>query len=55
MYIPISTVTQMLNDNLKSVNIQKISNYNIIDIPSKKLRTFMDSNYSCLLDLKEGD
>ena len=55
VYIPISTVTQMLNDNLKSVNIQKISNHNIIEIPSKKLRTFMESDYSCLLDLKEGD
>ena len=55
IYLPISTVTQLLNSNIKSVNIQKISNYNIIDIPSKKLRTFMNSDYSCLLNLKEGD
>lgn len=55
LYIPISTVTQMLNNNIKSVNIQNINQYHIIDIPSKKLRTFMDSDYSCLLNLKEGD
>lgn len=55
VYIPISTVTKMLNNNIKSININKIDDYNIISIPSKKLRTFMESDYSCLMNLKDGD
>lgn len=55
LYIPISTITQMKKDGKKSVGIRSIKEgYNIIQIPSKKKRVYMDSDYSCLADLEEG-
>ena len=55
LYIPISTITQMKKDGKKSVGIRSIrEGYNIIQIPSKKKRVYMDSDYSCLADLEEG-
>lgn len=55
IYVPISTLTQMIKDGKKSVNIKEIDNYRIIEIPSKVRRTFLDSDYSVLLDLDEGE
>lgn len=54
-YIPISTIKQMKKDGKKSVGISAIDNYNIIEIPSVKKRVFMDSDYSILLSLKDGE
>lgn len=55
-YIPASTITQLKAEGKKSVGIKAFeSGYNIIEIPSKKLRVFMDSDYTVLMDLKEGD
>ena len=55
-YIPISTITKMKEDGKKSVGIKAVKEgYNIIEIPSVKLRTFMDSDYSVLLKLKDGE
>ena len=55
MYIPVSTITQMKKDGKKSVGIKSIDEgYNIIEIPSKKKRVYMDSDYSCLKNLEEG-
>ena len=48
---PIQSVIKMREeDNLKSINIKTYMEYDHIDIPSKKLRTFMDSNYTCMLE-----
>lgn len=56
MYIPISTISQMKKDGKKSVGLKAIEEgYNIKIIPSIKKRVFMDSNYSCLKQLKEGE
>ena len=56
MYIPISTITQMKSDGKKSVGLKAIEEgYNIKIIPSQKKRVFMDSDYSCLCDLKDGE
>lgn len=56
LYIPISTITKMKEDGKKSVGIKAIDDgYNIKIIPSKKKRFYMDSDYSCLLDLQEGE
>lgn len=56
MYIPISTITQMKFDGKKSVGLKAIEEgYNIKIIPSQKKRVFMDSDYSCLCDLKDGE
>lgn len=55
-YIPISTITQMKADGKKSVGLRSIEEgYNIIEIPSEKLRVYMNSDYSCLQNLKEGE
>ena len=54
-YIPISTIKQMKKDGKKSVGISAVDNYNIIEIPSVKKRVFMDSDYSVLLSLKDGE
>lgn len=54
-YIPISTIKQMKEDGKKSVGLKAIEEgYNIIEIPSKKLRTYMESDYSVLSNLEEG-
>ena len=55
-YIPISTITEMKKDDKKSVGLKAIEEgYNIIEIPSEKLKTFMKTNYSCLMTLKDGE
>lgn len=56
VYLPISTVTQMMSDGKKSFNIKMLQDktYNIIEIPSEKKRVFLDSDYSVLLNLDEG-
>lgn len=56
MYVPISTITKMKNDGKKSVGLKAIEEgYNIKIIPSVKKRVFMDSDYSCLCDLEDGE
>lgn len=57
VYVPISEITKMKNDGKKSVNIKMLSekSYNIIEIPSIKKRTFLDSDYRVLMSLKEGE
>lgn len=57
IYVPIQEITKMLKDNKKSVNIKMLNEnvYKIIDIPSKLIRTFMQSDYSILKTLKDGD
>ena len=57
LYVPISTITKLIEDNKKSVNINTIftKGYKVYEIPSVKKRTFCDSDYSCLTTLKEGE
>lgn len=56
MYIPISIITKMKADGKKSVGLKSIEEgYNIKIIPSIKKRVFMDSDYSCLCDLEDGE
>ena len=57
IYVPIDTVTKLKLDGKKSVNIRKIEaeGYRIINIPSIKKRVFLDSDYSVLLNLNDGD
>lgn len=56
-YVPISTITRMKEDNKKSINVLNSiqEGYNIYVIPSIKKRVFLQSNYSVLLKLKEGE
>lgn len=57
VYVPCSTFTKLIEDGKKSVNIKMLNEgmYRIIEIPSKKKRVFMDSDYSVLMNLEEGD
>lgn len=54
-YVPISTIKKMKDDGKKSVSIKDIGTYRIIDIPSNKKRVFLDSDYSVLFNLQEGE
>ena len=54
-YIPTSTLSQLKADGEKSVGLRHIGKYNMIEIPSIKRRVFMDSDYSVLKNLKEGE
>lgn len=55
-YIPVKTIEKMKKDGKKSVGIKALEEgYRIIEIPSEKLRVFMNSDYTILKDLKEGD
>ena len=54
-YIPASTIKRMKEEGKKSVGIKAVEEgYNIIEIPSTKLRTYMKSDYSILAMLEEG-
>lgn len=56
-YVPVSSITKMKEDGKKSVNIKMLSanDYKIVTIPSEKKRVFLDSNYSVLADLSDGE
>lgn len=56
-YVPISTIMQLKKDEKKSVNVKMLDDqsYNIIEIPSVKKRVFLDSDYTVLANLKEGE
>lgn len=47
LWIPIETMKKISDEGLKSFNINKMSpeEYFYLDIPSKKMRTFLNSNY----------
>ena len=57
VYLPVSSVTKMMEDGKKSFNVKMLEDklYNIYEIPSVKKRVFLDSDYSILADLKEGE
>ena len=57
VYVPIGTFEKLKADGKKSVNIKMVGkdDYRIIEIPSVKKRVFMDSDYSVLMQLEEGD
>ena len=52
VFIPITTVKEIKETGVKSININKllVSDYEYIEIPSVKKRTFMDSDYSKLVE-----
>lgn len=46
----------MKDDGKKSVGVKAIKEgYNIKIIPSTKRRVFLDSDYSCLVKLEDGE
>lgn len=57
VYLPISSITAMMNNNCKSFNVKmlKENTYKILVIPSVKKRIFMESDYTVLKTLADGD
>lgn len=57
VYLPTKTIQSMIANSKKSFNIKDIEKgkYRIIEIPSEKKRVFLDSDYSVLFNLEEGD
>lgn len=55
-YIPIKTIDEMMKDGKKSVGLKAVEEgYRIIEIPSEKIRVFMESDYTILRELNDGD
>lgn len=54
-FVPTYTVEKLKNDGKKSINPKTIDRelYYIVDIPSKKLRTFMQSDYSVMRNVPD--
>ena len=56
VYVPISTFVKLKEDGKKSFNVKMIGNeeYFSLEIPGKLKRVFIDSDYSVLKNLKDG-
>ena len=61
IWVSIEEMEKMVADGEKSIGLRMIDNkkpykkmYNIIRIPSKKLRTFMESDYNFLVEVLNG-
>ena len=50
IWIPIQTFMKLKAEDKKSFNIKMLDEYECLDLPSKKLRTFMNTDYSALID-----
>ena len=57
LYIPVKSIEKMINDGLKSFSVKLLEkdDYKIIKIPGKKKRKFIDTDYSILTTLQDGD
>ncbi len=57
MWISIVEMEKMVKDGKKSIGIKMLDekSYNIVVIPSEKKRVYMDSDYSILTSLKDGE
>lgn len=56
LYIPIKTFEKLKADDKKSFNIKMLADksYECVEVPSTVKRTFLDSDYSVLLNLEDG-
>ena len=52
-YVSIKTLKQMKDDGEKSVGLRSLDKYPICVLESKKLRTYMKTDYSALVGLEE--
>ena len=52
LWIPIETFEKLKKDEKKSFNVKMVGDptYESLVLPSKKLRTFMETDYSALID-----
>jgi penicillin-binding protein-related factor A (putative recombinase) len=56
LYIPVSTFTKLIEDGKKSFNIKMVGSeeYFSLEIPGEVKRLFIDSDYSILRELEDG-
>lgn len=54
-YVPVVTIKKLKDNGIKSLNPDKVDRqeYYILDIPSVKLRTFMNSDYRALMSVPD--
>ena len=50
LWIPIKTFERLKQEDKKSFNIKMVDDYECLELPSKKLRTFMETDYSYLIN-----
>jgi len=55
LYVPVSTITELKKSGEKSVGIRNLGEYNIKVLESKKLRRYMETDYSQLYNLLDGE
>lgn len=57
LWISIQEMEKMVKDGKKSIGIKMLEekSYNIIEIPSVKKRVYLDSDYTILTSLKDGN
>lgn len=57
IWVSIYEMEKMVNDGEKSIGLRmlKDNKYKLAVLPAEKKRVFMTPDYSCLLDLKEGE
>lgn len=55
MYFPVDTITNMMKDECKSINVRKLDGYRYLDLPSTKKRVFMNTDYRDIIDFIEED
>ena len=51
IYAPISEITKMKKDGLKSINVKTLKEYNMVELDSIKKRVFLETDYSKLLEV----
>lgn len=49
LFAPIESIRAMKGEGKKSINIKDFEAYNISEVPSRKLRTYLESDYSEVL------
>ena len=54
-YIPVKTIEKMKKEGEKSVGLRSLEKYDIIEIPGKRMRVYLDEDYTVLKDLKDGE
>ena len=61
IWVSIEEMEKMVNDGEKSIGLRMIDDkkpykksYNIVTLPSKKLRTFMETDYNYLVEVLNG-
>ena len=50
IFVPIETWKKIKEEGKKSFNIKMVGEYDCIELPSKKKRVYMETDYTALMD-----